>query len=131
VTDIYVDTSALVALAFAERGATGIARRLESATAVYSCNLLEAEFRSVLLREGVEDGALLEPIRWVVPDRPLSREFERVLEAGYMRGADLWHPACDAACRAAAAGAGVPDLGQATTCCRPRPGVPHILIRPG
>lgn len=93
-SDIYLDTSGLVALAFAERGATGIARRLEAATAVYSSNLLEAEFRSVLAREGVESGALLEPIRWVVPDRPLSGEFDRVLEAGYVRGADLWHVAC-------------------------------------
>jgi predicted nucleic acid-binding protein len=94
VSEVYVDTSTLVALAFGERGATRIARRLESAAAVYSSNLLEAEFRSVLVREGVEPGALLEPIRWVVPDRPLSREFERVLESGYVRGADLWHLAC-------------------------------------
>jgi predicted nucleic acid-binding protein len=94
VSDIYLDTSGLVALAFAERGVTGIARRLEAATAVYSSNLLEAEFRSVLAREGVENGALLEPIRWIVPDRPLSGEFDRVLEAGYVRGADLWHLAC-------------------------------------
>ncbi|UCG88010.1 MAG: type II toxin-antitoxin system VapC family toxin [Gemmatimonadota bacterium] len=93
-SEIYLDTSGLVALAFAERGGKRIARRLESATAVYSSNLLEAEFRSVLVREGVDDGALLEPIRWVVPDRPLSGEFDRVLDAGYVRGADLWHLAC-------------------------------------
>jgi predicted nucleic acid-binding protein len=94
VSEVYSDTSALVALAFGERGAKAIARDLESATAVYSSNLLEAEFRSVLLREGVENGSLLEPIHWVVPDRPLSREFARVLEVGYVRGADLWHLAC-------------------------------------
>ena len=47
---VYVDTSALVALAFGERGGRRIASGLESADAVYSSNLLEAEFRATLLR---------------------------------------------------------------------------------
>ena len=58
-------------------------------------NLLEAELRSALAREGVEDRAedLLSLVRWVLPNRPLSGEFDRVLSAGYLRGADLWHVA--------------------------------------
>jgi predicted nucleic acid-binding protein len=94
VSTVYVDTSALVALAFGERGGRRIASTLESADAVYSSNLLEAEFRATLLREGVHDGTLLERIAWVMPDRPLSSEIARVLEVGYLRGADVWHVAC-------------------------------------
>ena len=30
----------------------------------------------------------------VSPDRPLSTELQRVAEAGYLRGADMWHVAC-------------------------------------
>lgn len=30
----------------------------------------------------------------MLPDRPLSREITRVLSAGYLRGAGLWHLAC-------------------------------------
>ena len=33
-------------------------------------------------------------LTWVLPDRPLSREITRVMTAGYVRGADLWHLAC-------------------------------------
>ncbi len=91
---VYLDTSALVAVAFGERGAKQIATRLEAAQSVHSSNLLEAEFRAALMRETVEDGSLLRRIDWVIPDRPLSPEIERVLSVGYLRGADLWHVAC-------------------------------------
>ncbi len=91
---VYLDTSALVALAFGERGSKRIASQLELALAVHSSNLLEAEFRAALAREGVEDAGLLQRIDWVIPDRPLSPEIGRALEVGYLRGADLWHVAC-------------------------------------
>lgn len=29
--------------------------------------------------------------KWILPDRPLTIEMVRGLEAGYLRGADLWH----------------------------------------
>jgi len=48
----------------------------------------------VLVREEVEDDELIERIDWVIPDRPLSPEIERVLKIVYLRGADLWHVAC-------------------------------------
>jgi predicted nucleic acid-binding protein len=91
---VYLDTSALVALALSERGSKRVVAKLESAQSVHSSNLLEAEFRAALARERVEDTALLQRIDWVIPDRPLSPEIKRVLEAGYLRGADLWHVAC-------------------------------------
>lgn len=91
---VYLDTSALVTLAFGERGTKQIAAKLEAAQSVLSSNLLEAEFRAALRREKVADGSLLQRIDWVMPDRPLSPEIQRVLSAGYLRGADLWHLAC-------------------------------------
>ena len=32
-------------------------------------------------------------IDWILPDRSLALELSTVLEAGYLRGADLWHVA--------------------------------------
>ena len=91
----YVDTSALVAIAFGERGGKALARRLEQCDELFSANLLEAELRASFAREGVPlDDPLLSWITWVLPHRPLSREITTVLAAGYLRGADLWHLAC-------------------------------------
>lgn len=91
----YVDSSCLVAIAFAVPGYERLAARLEAFDQIYSSNLLEAELRAALQREGIaSDGAFLERISWVVPDRALSAEIGTVLAAGYLRGADLWHLAC-------------------------------------
>jgi uncharacterized protein with PIN domain len=89
----YVDTSCLVAIAFGEKGSTRVARRLEGFDVILSSNLLEAELRSAMHREGVgvEDAKLLGGISWVHPDRALTEEMRRVLDASYVRGADLWH----------------------------------------
>lgn len=88
----YVDTSFLVAIAFGERGAKSSARRLDGFDELLSSNLLEAELRSAFRREEVPfEQNLLSWITWVLPDRSLGREMARVLEAGYVRGADLWH----------------------------------------
>ena len=90
----YVDTSALVAVAFSERGAVTLARRLDACSRLLSSNLLEAELRAAFTREGhrfVPD--LISGIEWVLPDRPLTHEFGIVLQVGYLRGADLWHVA--------------------------------------
>lgn len=91
----YVDTSCLVTIAFGERGGKALARRLEAFDELLSSNLLEAELRSAFHREEVPfEPNLLSWITWVLPDRPLGREMTRVLEVGYLRGADLWHVAC-------------------------------------
>lgn len=88
----YVDTSCLVALAFGERGAAALARRLEGFDRLVTSNLLEAEFRAVCAREGLEpDGAMLAAFSYVLPDRPLESEIGQVLAAGQVRGADCWH----------------------------------------
>jgi hypothetical protein len=91
----YVDTSCLVAVAFAEPGYKAIVAQLESFDRLYSSNLLEAELRAAFQREEVAaDGQLLGGLSWVLPDRPLSPEISEVLAAGHLRGADLWHVAC-------------------------------------
>lgn len=91
----YVDTSCLVAIAFGERGAAPLARRIARFDTLVSSNLLEAELRSALAREETgEAGTLLDPIAWILPDRPLTEEIQRVLAGGHVRGADLWHLAC-------------------------------------
>ena len=90
----YVDTSALVAVAFGERGAAAAARRLNGFSRLLSSNLLEAELRGAFAREGHEfDAGLVTGIEWVLPDRTLAPEFAKALGAGYLRGADLWHVA--------------------------------------
>lgn len=60
-----------------------------------SSNLLEAELRATFYREGVPFAPLLlSGITWIMPQAALSQEIDRVLAAGYLRGADLWHVAC-------------------------------------
>ncbi len=90
----YVDSSALVAVAFNQVGAAEVADRLRSHDRLYSSNLLEAELRSACAREElVLDPTYLDRIEWLFPDRPLESEMNAVLAAGYLRGADLWHVA--------------------------------------
>lgn len=89
----YVDTSCLVAVAFAEAGSARLMRSLQSYDVLLSSNLLEAELRAAVRRENVaaDPGGLISAISWVYPDRPLTSEIMRVLDTGYVRGADLWH----------------------------------------
>lgn len=87
-----MDTSCLVAIAFRERRAAALRRRLERYDELFASNLLEAELRAALQREGVTgEPELLRAVSWIVPDRPLGTEIRRVLAAGYVRGADCWH----------------------------------------
>ncbi len=93
-TTAYVDTSLLVAVALREEEHQQHVARLDSARHLVSSNLLEAELRSALLRElTFAVPQLLRRIEWIFPDRVLTREIERVLAVGRLRGADLWHVA--------------------------------------
>ncbi len=89
----YVDTSCLVAIAFEEPGATRLAARLRRFERLFASNLLEAELRSALTREGVDGQGIpmLSWLTWIYPDRPLTAEFARITGLGYVKGADLWH----------------------------------------
>ena len=93
-TTAYVDSSLLLAVAFREEEHERHVARLEATRHLVSSNLLEAEVLSALLREmtfGIP--ALLGRIEWIFPDRGLTREIERTLAVGRLRGADLWHVA--------------------------------------
>ncbi len=91
-TTAYVDSSVIVAVAFGEAGQADSERHMEQFSDLRSSNLLEAEVRAAYLRTGRRyDAQILSGIRWVMPDRPLTLEISKVLEAGYVRGADLWH----------------------------------------
>ena len=93
-TDAYVDASAVLAVVFDEPGSQAVSRRLSEFPRLISSNLLEAEVRAALAREGdpfVPE--LLESVQWILPPRPLHTEIAAVLQAGYLRGADLWHVA--------------------------------------
>ena len=91
----YVDTSVLAAIAFGESDGLPMARRLEEFSRRLASNLLEAELRAACARErlGLSD-SLFANLTWVFPDRSLGPELDRVLNTGYVRGADLWHVAC-------------------------------------
>ena len=90
----YVDTSVLTAIAFDVPGAATLARRLDERESLMSSNLLDAELRAAFARENqrFEESAVA-GTEWILPDRPLAPELATVLEAGYLRGADLWHVA--------------------------------------
>lgn len=90
-----IDSSCIVAILLGERGAAKLVDRLSTFDRLFATTLLEAEVRSALLRERtpLEDVDLAD-LQWILPVRPLSEEIQRVLEAGYTRGADCWHLAC-------------------------------------
>ena len=88
----FVDTSIVVALEFEEHGGVEHAERMNGFSELHSSNLLEAEVRAAFARERRRfDPSILARIEWIFPSRPLSAEMATVLQAGYLRGADLWH----------------------------------------
>ena len=91
-TVAYVDTSVLTAIAFDESGAAYEARRLDEVVHLVSSSLLEAELRATFARENLRfRDSIIAGIEWILPKRTLGYECIRVLDAGYLRGADLWH----------------------------------------
>ena len=90
----YVDTSVLTAIAFDEPGAAVHAKRLDEFARLISSNLLEAELRAAFARENLLfQESTIAGIEWILPNRTLAAELAAVLEAGHLRGADLWHVA--------------------------------------
>lgn len=88
----YIDTSVVLAVALREKGWESVARRLAKHQKLLSSSFLEAELKAAFKREEIlwrTDVTAV--IAWVIPDRLLSGEIDRVLEQGYVRGADCWH----------------------------------------
>lgn len=91
-TAAYVDTSVLVAVSFNEENSTVLATRLSEFSRLVASSLAEAELRAVFARERCRFSQdVVADIERILPDRRLSSEISTVLEAGYVRGADLWH----------------------------------------
>ena len=69
----------MVAIAFDEPEAVRLVGNLDSFERLLSSNLLEAEFESALVREGVSDVGpdYLCAISWVFPSRPLTAEVKK------------------------------------------------------
>ncbi len=96
-TSAYVDSSAILSVALDQPGSAEVRRRIGRFDGIYASNLAEAEIRSAFAREGIDASQAeraLASVAWVLPERPLSSEIARVLAAGRLRGADLWHLAC-------------------------------------
>ena len=90
----YIDSSAILAIEFREDGYQGVSDRIGEHADIVASNLVEAEIRAVAARERrTFNQPLRSNITWIYPNRPLTREFDRVLRVGYLRGADLWHVA--------------------------------------
>lgn len=92
----YIDTSLLIRTRFENDGRRG-ARRIEKYDRLFASDLLFAEILAFAKRENVALETVLEAVKgisWVIPDRSLAEEIKSVAEAGYLRGADLWHLAC-------------------------------------
>ena len=91
-TTAYVDTSAMVAIAFQEPGSVQFARSLAGCTRWISSNLLEAEIGATFVRENQYlDISTLSGIDWILPDRSLNPEIAAALRFGHVQGAPLWH----------------------------------------
>jgi hypothetical protein len=88
----YVDSSCLVAIALGEPVAKHIAARIAGFRVILAHPLLDAEVRCACAREGQPlPDAELQLVHWIDVDRPISDETDRVLSAGYVRGADCLH----------------------------------------
>lgn len=91
----YVDTSALLAVHFGERGAAGAARVLKAQDQLVSATLVVPEILAALARFGrplEQADRLLRSVTLLAPES-LRHECEAALQAGLLRGADLCHVA--------------------------------------
>lgn len=91
----YVDSSCVVAVTLGEPGARKVTAAMRKFGRLLSSNLLEAEVRAALARERLAAAPdTFAGLDWILPERPLSLEIERVAAAGSLRGAGVWHVAC-------------------------------------
>lgn len=88
----FFDSSVIAAYALGEEGADQLFEVLDGFERWLASELLESEVACAAYREGVGlPDRLLRDLDWVRPTRRLTLYIERVLEAGYLRGADCHH----------------------------------------
>jgi hypothetical protein len=91
----YIDTSLLIGIKF-QKFASAKLRSLRQYE-LYSSELMIAEALSFGKRESIKESLIWEALKglsWIIPEGSLSTECRRVIQQGYVRGADLWHLAC-------------------------------------
>ena len=94
---VYVDSSAWIAVLFAEPPGRGVAAALRRFDELYSSDLLIAETLAAASRERVAPESVLPSlggVSLILPQRSLEPELRLALGEGPLRGADLWHVAC-------------------------------------
>ncbi len=87
----------MISIALGEPYHRKLSSRLSRLEGLFSSNLLEADLRAAVAMEGEKAGGVKDIVvwmNWVHPYRPLTPEFQRVLEVGLLKGSDLWHVAC-------------------------------------
>ena len=90
----YIDTSAILAIEFGEADAPYAKERIDHASTLIASNLMEAEVRSAMRRLGTGlDPKLISTWTGSIQIDHSRPEFDVILRAGYLRGADLWHVA--------------------------------------
>jgi len=92
----YIDSSVVLAHLFGQHAEAEARLRASTFEVLFAATLLEAEVLSAVVRERIvrydmRDDMMLDGIRPVLPVRSLRPEIERVLAAGYVRGADCLH----------------------------------------
>jgi hypothetical protein len=86
----------LIAVQFEEGNDTRL-KDIQKYNILFSSELLLAEVHAFSARKNLDVALAREAVRfitWIMPERSLQPEIERVRAAGYLRGADLWHLAC-------------------------------------
>lgn len=97
----FVDTSVIVFLLLEAKPEDKLYNLLKEYRYLVSSNLMEAELYSVAKRERIDLQFPRKIIRTVTvlhPTKSLTDECERVVNVGYLRGADLYHVAVALAC---------------------------------
>lgn len=90
----YLDTSALIAVAFDEPGATHVQSFLEEEIRLVSSELIVAETLSAFVRNDrslTEAKGWLESVNRILVDTPLDKELTRIFRSSRVRGADAFH----------------------------------------
>lgn len=93
--EIYVDSSVILALLFEETKSSQYRKLLQgNRRQVFSSSLLEAEVYAAAKREGVPlevAAGFVDLVSLVFPEESLQRQYLKIFQQGYCRGADAYH----------------------------------------
>lgn len=93
-SELYVDSSVVVAMLLEEPQAENLSKLLTKSQVAYSSYLLEAELFASAAREKIDGERAVEfagLVSLVIPQRSLREEYRRIFRAGFCRGANAFH----------------------------------------